>query len=223
MLKSLPNKCMLSDLGKLSPFSRCAAKKPPAHPSRKCRRYSSQKGVTMSFRLWAVLFLILPCFVNASFIGPNGLPIPETEYRKTDGGFGAELVVTHDEKEALKNWNTESEGVYFPTTDVFHKGKIITALLVFKGCEKLENNHCQLSQKFRIYQPDGKIYGDLPETELWFNRESPPGNTLGLGADYLRLIVEPDGQLGKYTFEVIVKDYQSKKEIKLTKTIEVVE
>jgi hypothetical protein len=39
------NKCSLPDLGKLSPFSRCAAKKSPVHPSRNCRRYCHITGL----------------------------------------------------------------------------------------------------------------------------------------------------------------------------------
>jgi hypothetical protein len=36
------NKCMLSDLGKQSPFLQKDAKKPLVHPSRKCRRYEKE-------------------------------------------------------------------------------------------------------------------------------------------------------------------------------------
>ena len=174
-------------------------------------------------RLWMMLFLVIPFTTTASFIGPDGKPYPETEFRKTDGDFGAELIITHKEEESLKNWNTESKGVHFPTTEVFHKGKVITALIVFIGCKKLENNNCQLSQTHKIFQPDGKVYADIPESELWFNRQSPSDGTLGLAVDYVRLIVEPHEQLGEYTFEVIVKDYQSNKSLSLTKTITVVE
>lgn len=177
--------------------------------------------LSMFNRLWMFLLLV-PCVTNASFIGPDGEPYPETEFRKTDGKFGAELVITHKEEEALKNWNTESKGVHFPTTDIFHKGKIITAFVVFKGCQKIESK-CQLSQKHMIIQPDGKVYSDIPESELWFNRQSPLEDSLGLGRDYVRLIVEPHEQLGNYNFEVSVKDYQSGKTLKLSKTITVVE
>jgi hypothetical protein len=40
-VKNSPNKCSCG-LGKLSPFSRCAAKKTPVHPSRNCMRYVFQ-------------------------------------------------------------------------------------------------------------------------------------------------------------------------------------
>ncbi len=173
-------------------------------------------------RLWMIIFILTSFQSVASFIGPDGKPYSETEYRKTDGHFGAELVITHKEEEALKNWSIESKGVYFPTTDTFYKGKIITALVVFKGCQKIDNK-CQLSQKHRIIQPDGKVYADIPESELWFNRQSPLDGSIGLGVDYVRLIVEPHEQLGNYTFEVSVKDYQTNKILKLSKTIMVVE
>jgi len=51
------------DLGKLSPFSRCAAKKPPVHPSRKCKRYGS-----ISMKYIFLFIAMIPAFVQAEVI-----------------------------------------------------------------------------------------------------------------------------------------------------------
>ncbi len=46
---SSSNKCILPDLGKLSPVLQKHAKQPPFHPNRKCRRYMPK---TVSNESW---------------------------------------------------------------------------------------------------------------------------------------------------------------------------
>jgi hypothetical protein len=156
-------------------------------------------------------------------VGPDSKPLPETEYRKCIAGFCAELVLSNNSEVVLRNWNTKSEGVYFPTSEEMMKGEVVSAFIVFKSCSLTEEGFCKLTQKVIIYQPDGKVYGDIPESEVWFDKKAPDGGSIGLSVDFVKLIIEPHEQIGKYVFEVTVIDYVSGSTATLRKSIHITE
>ena len=177
----------------------------------------------MKFKLFAIFLITLASTSWASFIGPSKEALPETDYRKCTTGFCAELVLSSNSEVALRNWNTPSEGVYFPTSEEMKKGEVISAFIVFKSCALTEQGLCRLTHQLTIYQPDGKVYGKIPESEVWYDKQSPEGESIGLSVDFIKLIVEPHEQLGTYTFKVTVKDYVSGNTTNLTKSINVSE
>ena len=159
----------------------------------------------------------------ASFVGPSKVLLSETEYRKCSTDFCAELVLSSNSEAVLKNWNTPSEGVYFPTSGEMKKGEVISAFIVFKSCDLTEQGFCRLTHQLTIYQPDGRVYSEIPESEVWYNKQSPEGDSIGLSVDFIKLVVEPHEQIGKYIFKVTVKDYVSGNTIDLSKSINVSE
>jgi len=173
----------------------------------------------MNIKFILLALLLLPDMMLASFIGPNKEPLPNAEYRKCTPGFCAELVITNDSEKALKNWELPSEGVHFPYSGKMNKGEIISAFVVFKSCSTTDKGNCRLTQQVTIIQPDGKVYAEIPESEVWFDKPSPDEGAIGLSVDYVKLIVEPHEQIGNYKFIVIVNDYVSGKSTKLTKSV----
>lgn len=60
--------------------------------------------------------------------------------------------------------------------------------------------------RFRIIQPDGKVYSETPTMEVWHNKPAPPSRTLELSVQYLKVIVEPHEQEGRYLVQAQVRD-----------------
>lgn len=135
---------------------------------------------------------------------------------KSVGELVAQLVITDNEPQALKNWGTPSQSVYFPTTDKIERNKIITAFVVFGGCAVDVNGNCDLKMQITVYQPNGAIYSKLPVMEVWSGKPVPPNKSLGLSAEYMRVRIETGEPLGKYRVDTKIMDKISGKGVILT-------
>jgi len=152
------------------------------------------------------VFLLVLVFDASAWIDRAGNPLPDEPDRKSIGSFGAWLVLTDKESQAFTNWATPSESVYLGTTNQIEKGKILTALVTFSGCGADENGNCNLLVKYKIMQPDGAVYADLPYQEAWINKPAPTNRSLGMSISYIRVVIENDEPLGKYTVQAKVVD-----------------
>jgi len=74
-----------------------------------------------------------------------------------------------------------------------------------------------------VYQPDGTVYSKLPIMEVWSGKPVPPNRSLGLSVDYMRIIIEPGEQLGRYKVDTKVIDKISGKSMVLTSQFTAVE
>lgn len=164
------------------------------------------KGIKNAFLAALVL---LSATVNAGWIDKQGNNIPDSGHMKSSKDFIAQLVITDNEAKVLKNWNTPSEGVHFPTADKIERNKIITAFIVFGGCSVDKQGNCDLKMQITVYQPDGSLYSKLPVMEVWTGKPVPPNRSLGLSADYMRVIIEDDEPLGEYRIETKIMDKNS--------------
>jgi len=167
--------------------------------------------------------LLFTVTTNASWVDKQGNIIPDTDNMKSVGNLIAQLVVTDKEAEALKNWGTPSQTVYFPTADTIERNKIITTFVVFAGCTIDAASNCDLVMQITIIQPDGAIYSKLPIAEVWSGKPAPQGKNLGLGVDYMRIIIEPDELLGKYKIIANIMDKISGDSMVLTSTFTAIE
>lgn len=170
-----------------------------------------------------VCVLVAPLFSIAGWIDREGKPLPDAPDRKSIGDFGAWLVLTDKESEAFSRWDTPSEGVYLNSTEKIERGKILTALIIFSGCGADKAGNCDLVVKFKIVQPDGKTYADLPYQEVWVGKPVPPNKSLGMSVGYIRVIIEPGEPLGKYKVHAYVHDKNLNKTIELLSMFEAVE
>jgi hypothetical protein len=97
-----------------------------------------------------------------------------------------------------------SESVYIDTTDDIERGKVLTAIVTFGGCGADKNGNCNLLVKYKIIQPDGAVYADLPYQEAWVDKPAPQNRSLGMSIGYIRLVIEDDEPLGKFQRDVQV-------------------
>lgn len=177
-------------------------------------------------KIFAILLsalIFLSSIANAGWVDKQGNPIPDSDNMKSAGDLIAQLVITDNEAQVLKNWSTPSESVYFPTADKIQINNIITAFVVFGGCAVDTNGNCDLKMQITVYQPDGKIYSKLPVMEIWSGKPAPPNRTLGLSVEYMRIMIEQGEQLGKYKIDTKVIDKISGNSMILTSHFIVVE
>lgn len=155
------------------------------------------------------VFLLAPSAAFGGWINKSGESLPDSDYRKAVGGFGAQLILVRNENELFKRWATPSVTVDVDTTDNVEVNGKINAFVVFNGCKKDNVGNCSVSMRFRVLQPDGKVYAETPPMEVWENKPAPPGRSLELSVQYLKVIIEPKDQLGKYSVQTQVRDNNS--------------
>jgi len=164
-------------------------------------------GVLM--RILGVAFLLLPMIASAGWVNRSGELQPDTDSSKAVGDFGAQLILVADEQELLRRWGTPSETVEVKTTGKVEVGGFINAFVVFGGCKPDEKSNCRVAMRFRVLQPDGKVYSETPAMEVWRDKPEPPKKTLELSVDYLKVQIEPHDQLGPYVVQAQVRDENS--------------
>lgn len=168
-------------------------------------------------------FILTSPIAKAGWVDKQGNPIPDSDNMKSVGDLIAQLVITDNEAQVLKNWGTPSQSVYFPTADKIEVNKIITVFVVFGGCAVDAKGNCDLRMQITVYQPDGKVYSKLPVMEVWSDKPVPPNRSLGLSVEYMRVIIEPGEQLGRYKIDTTVIDKISSNSMMLTSHFTAVE
>lgn len=172
-------------------------------------------------------FLLLVCLfagnAYAGWIDKQGNPLPDADDRKSVGAFGAQLIFTADEQALFKKWATPSEPVDIDTVESVSINQPISAFVIFSGCKPDAANLCKVSMRFRVIQPDGKVYSETPAMEVWRGKPAPPGRALELSIQYLKVIVEPHEQRGRYTVQTQVRDDNTDTVLFLQKTFTAVD
>jgi hypothetical protein len=153
-----------------------------------------------------ILLVLFPTIALAGWINKQGEALPDSGNRKSIGSFGAQLILVGDENELFKHWATPSETVDVKTVDTIKVNEAINAFVIFSGCKADKGGNCSVSMRFRVIQPDGKTYADTPPMEVWENKLAPPGKTLELSVQYLKVRIEPKDQLGRYVVYSQVRD-----------------
>ncbi|MDD4945491.1 MAG: hypothetical protein PHQ73_01235 [Gallionella sp.] len=157
-----------------------------------------------------LIALLLACLVgsyaHAGWSDRQGNPLVDVEDRKANGNFGAQLIFTTDEQGLFNKWATPSEGVNIDNVDSVEIGKPISAFIIFCGCKPSTSGNCNVSMRFRVLQPDGKVYSETPNMEVWQDKPAPPRRSLELSIEYLKVIVESHEQRGRYIVQTQVRD-----------------
>jgi hypothetical protein len=153
-----------------------------------------------------VFLLLLPAVASADWIDKQGESFPDSDNRKTIGTFGAQLLLIADEQQLFKHWTTPSEIVNVKTIDSVWVNETINAVVVFSGCKASRRGNCNVIMRFRVIQPDGKVYADVPPIEGWQDKPAPSGKSQELGVQYLKVRIEPKDQAGRYVVYAQVRD-----------------
>jgi hypothetical protein len=186
----------------------------PASPMQ-CMSHLRELGRQSCIRTLTASLLILPTVASAGWINRSGESLPDTDASKAVGDFGAQMIFVSDERELLRLWATPSETVEAKTTDTVETNGFINAFIVFGGCKPDASGNCSVAMRFRVLRPDGMVYAETPDMEVWRAKPAPRGRSIELSVDYLKIRIEPMDQLGAYTINAQVKDENSGIEIDL--------
>ena len=156
-------------------------------------------------RLFILLFFV-PSFAYAEQWFQNGAPAEQKPFQGSVNGFGAMILMTTESIRALENWSKPTKGVVIPDAERVSKGKPIEALVFFSGCAANDQGNCVAEVDYVITKPDGSIYVEYKNAELWRNKPAIPEGVLGLAIDRVGLIAEPQDPVGIYKVSCVVRD-----------------
>lgn len=177
----------------------------------------------MKFR--NLIILILFCINSADAQwneGDQRSPVPDTEWQKSNGDFGAILLITNKPNEFFENWEKPPSPDYKPqmaTVSEARRGDVVMAIVLFSGCAPNKEGNCSSQVGFKVINPDGSIYADHAGGELWSNKPAIPVGNLQVSVSNLGFEIEPHDQLGEYLIQASVKDLAANKEVFLTQKI----
>lgn len=157
-------------------------------------------------RYFTAVALSAASLCHGAWINKSGESLPNSESRKAVGDFGAHMIFVADDQKMFQLWGTPSETVNVATIDKVAVNDQVNAFIVFSGCKPSKSAACDVSVRFRVYQPNGKVYASTPPMEVWQGKPPPPGNSLELSVQYLKIVIEPSDLLGKYIIVAQIKD-----------------
>jgi hypothetical protein len=139
----------------------------------------------------------------------DGKPDGPKSFQGGSGDFGAMIFMTTNSQKMLANWEAPTAGFHILESENVVKGKPIEALVVFSGCAANEEGNCIAEIDYQILKPDGTIYAEYKNTELWKNKPALPKGQMGLSVDRVGLIAEDSDPTGIYKVTCVVKDLVS--------------
>lgn len=169
------------------------------------------------------IMLLIPLLSHAEQWHTNGNPAPKESHQGSVNEFGAMILMTTDSKKVLENWSKPTAGVHIPDTNKVMKGNPIEALVLFSGCAVNEHGNCVTEVDYKIIKPNGEVYAEYKNTELWRNKPALPKGRLGLAVDRVGLIAEPEDPFGTYKVSCLVKDLVAGSKFNIYSTFEVIE
>jgi len=147
--------------------------------------------------------------------------VPERQSdRQAAGSLSAQLVLVADDRRILGAWDGRQETLDVATVRAVAVGGQANAFVVFTGCTQASSGHCDVTMRFHVYRPDGKVFAVSPPMEVWQYKPAPPARALQPSAQYLKVVVEPHDALGRYVVSASVKDHVSGATLQLSTAFE---
>ncbi len=176
-----------------------------------------------------VVALLFACSASAQWYEGQGkdrkLSQPET-WQGSVGNLGAMVLITNDPEGFFEQWNKPPSPDRKPelsTVSKVKRGDVVMAIVVFSGCSADKSGNCNSKVDFKVINPDGSVYADISDGELWIEKPAIPKGFLQVSISNLGFEVEPDDQIGEYRIEVTVRDLVSELELGLLQTLVVEE
>jgi hypothetical protein len=149
----------------------------------------------------------------------NGRLARDESWRRSDGPFGAMLLLTDQPDQFHRAWNHPGSPGYTPTihrVSEVRRGDTVAAMIVFARCAPDSLGSCKSEVDFTVLRPDGSVYAANHGSSLW---EGPPPPDLQLGNAYLSLSLEPRDPLGRYQIRAAVRDEVAGRRVLLNTTV----
>ena len=169
-----------------------------------------------------IFLLFVPSLVCADQWFKSNVPADPNPSQGSVNGFGAMVLMTTDSQKSLENWSKSTKGVLIPDAEKVNKGMPIEALVFFSGCAANTHGNCVSEVDYKITKPDGSVYAEYKNTELWRNKPALPEGRLGLAVDRIGLIAEPQDPVGTYKVSCVVRDVVANSEFAIYSSFEVI-
>jgi hypothetical protein len=154
----------------------------------------------------------------------DGRPVADDGWRRSDGPFGAMLVLTDRPKQFLDSWALTSTD-FAPTihrVSEATRGAVVAAMILFTSCQGDSSGKCQVEVDFKVLGPDGGVYAEHREVGIWDSAQPPP-DLVQLGKSHLMLRIEPGDPLGSYQLYAVARDRIAGRQVSLKQSLSVVE
>ena len=178
----------------------------------------------MIFRLFTVVVMLLLStgMVDADW-KIDGKFVPDTEWARSAGDFGVQLVLTDKPEELFAAWEKPGPGVFYSETATAKRGIPIMAVIFFVGCLPNAKGVCDVTVRYEAYTPDGKSWGDPVDAELWVGKRPPGKDQMQLSVGNMGIVIDPDDPLGVYKVKATILDKVAKKTLIVERTFTAVE
>jgi len=138
----------------------------------------------------------------------DGKPIPDSDNIKSMNGFGAQLWLINDPS-IFESWD-KPETPNLPITRTAIRNKPVFLIFLFINPGVDSSIRANVTADVTITSPDGNVYGDFKDIELWQRDYPYPKNTIQLAVGNLGINIEDDEQLGLYKVNAVIKDKNKK-------------
>lgn len=151
-----------------------------------------------------VLFSLMPLFCQSAWIDSTGKPLAETESMRSAGDFGVQIILSADEDQLRRTWNSSKTPPRLTTTNTVRSGQSVSAMLIFGGCAPNVGGVCDVVAEFTVQNPDGSKTpaGGGP---VWSEKPMPP-RILQLGQASMKIGFDKGDPVGEYKIVANVRD-----------------
>ena len=136
----------------------------------------------------------------------DGQRLPDQPWSKSQGEFGALIVLSDEPEEFLARWSRPTPGVSIRATGAVRRGVPLAPFIIFIGCREGAAGLCAASFDLEVIKPDGTRLFRAERLELWRGKPAPPAGALGLSIGYAEIEVGADDPLGRYLVRADVRD-----------------
>jgi hypothetical protein len=175
-------------------------------------------GSLMRFRMLAPAVLLVALSAHAQegvWLGESRDALPDTEYRKSESGFGGALLVTSD-LDWHEKWNTSPETIpHFNQASDVRLGERLVILTFFVNPMTTSGDVARVLCAVRVTRPDSTRSVDLKDFPCLAGRLQGDPNHVRLAPTVLNFVGEPEDPLGTWVVEVALTDAVRDTELRL--------
>jgi hypothetical protein len=143
-------------------------------------------------------------------------PVADSENRKTEEDFGAQLFLTEDKK-FFDEWNKPQTPQLSPS-DRARRNVPLHTVVLFSNPGLDQSESADVTADITVRKPDGNIYAEQKNLVCWKGKYGGAPFSLQLARSRLGIRIEPQDPMGSYSVEVVIRDNVKKVELKLRKT-----
>jgi hypothetical protein len=139
----------------------------------------------------------------------NGMPVANTESRKSVENFGAFVLITSD-ADWQKKWNTPaSETPRFTEIHKLRRGEKAWVLIFFANPQQNDDKWVDVKCDIKITRPNGKVTENKGVNAMRLQLEGPATSTF-MAEPVIGFLGEESDPLGDWLFEVTLHDLNRK-------------